>query len=85
MLFHMYQVFSSLQGHLHFLCIFSSLLWNTFLLSTLYRPVILLLVQLTEFSHLESREIEKMNNCLNVKTRQYPDWLLNKRKKIKSN
>ena len=45
----------------------------------------LLLVELTDFSHLESREIEKMNGCLNVKARQFPDWLLNKRKKIKSN
>ena len=30
MLLHIYQVLSSLQGHLHFLCIFSSLLWNNF-------------------------------------------------------
>ena len=30
MLLRMHQVFSSLQGHLHFLCIFSSLLWGHF-------------------------------------------------------
>ena len=37
MLFHMCHVFSSLQGHLHFiLCFFPSLLWNTFSLSTLH-------------------------------------------------
>ena len=30
-------VISSLQGHFHFFSIFSSLLWNTFLLTTLYQ------------------------------------------------
>ena len=40
MLFRMYQVFSSLQGHLHFFAFFfSSLLWNTFLLSSLYHII----------------------------------------------
>ena len=35
MLLDMYQVFTSLLDHFQFLCISSSLLWNTFLLTTL--------------------------------------------------
>ena len=84
----MCQIFSSLQGHLHFFVHFSFTFMEWLIIVhpiSHFRPVILLLVELTEFSHLKSKEIDKMNNCLNVKTRQYPDWLLNKRKKIKSN
>ena len=36
MLLYMYQIFSSLRSHLHFLCIFSSLLWSNFFVDTPY-------------------------------------------------
>ena len=36
MLLPMKHIFSSLRGHLHFLCIFSSLLWQTFFFTAPY-------------------------------------------------
>ena len=39
MSFHMYQVFGSLLGRHHFQCVFCSLLWNNFLINTLYRII----------------------------------------------
>ena len=44
MLLYMYQIFSALLSHLHFLCIFSSLLWSTFFVDTPYIFTIIRLI-----------------------------------------
>ena len=64
-LLNMNQVFSSLQGHLHFLCIFSSLLWSNFFEDTQYKCVqIVALYCKNARTHLRYSSYRILQSCL---------------------